>query len=888
MPKAFEVETQEKEQPLILLFGENPLIPPLIKAYKKDFKLILVAKSSDFIGNSKNLYQINPFSSHLVLKLKEEIDYAVLFLEKQDIKINLANFLSKFEQDKTRVVCIIPINSLNGFYDLILDLKKKNNIFFLILGDLFGKDEKNIHSSVSEIIEKAFETKIIKLSGNELSPIFPISVGDTIKGINQVLFGTSKSKLYYLFYEHPQTLISAVHLLKRVEPELEIRIEEEKIIEQEQSPSHEKVEQQIKTKLQIKPEFLNGNLLGFERSVNELFEKQEKVKYDEKTKYKKGLVQKGVETLNQRLTVPFITTALAFLLFIVINLSFVLSAFIFTRRAVLALENGEYNKMLSLGKTAKVFFDLSQPNVAALERITPKLLNSLELNLLDDFLKNTKLFTLSLTFDEKDGIREERLIHAISSIVSFYFKGEELKAETKNSTVLTRLVNPKNSKLISLLQVLPEVLGFKKEMKYLVLFQNNGELRPTGGFIGSIGELSLVSGKIKDFKILDVYDLDGLLKAHVEPHYIVRRYLQPHLYLRDSNFSLDFGKTASYSALLYNLETKKQVDGIIAIDYEILRRIIEKIGPLTIREYNKTLNKDNTFEFIQKTIETDFFPGSTQKKDLLTDILNQLTITVQGDKEKLYTVLSLIPDLLEEKHILFAFRSNSIQPIFTVSGFSGSYQDPREKPETIYDFLSVNEANIGVNKANVYVKRHVGYDVIISDKEINSKVTLTLTNKGDKPVDYKVYIRVVTPIGSTLSSIKIGGQEQKVVQAVTDYRDYEKKGFKPPVGLEVDNLIEGNHQTFGFITTVPKGEGLLIEVSYRNGVTSNFSNILDYSLLYIKQPGTNDYPLKIRFQYPEDFVPQGVENASFEKEMIVIDKRIKTDKEFKVKLLKGK
>jgi len=64
------------------------------------------------------------------------------------------------------------------------------------------------------------------------------------------------------------------------------------------------------------------------------------------------------------------------------------------------------------------------------------------------------------------------------------------------------------------------------------------ELRPGGGFIGSYGILTMDKGKVSDFKIHDVYDADGKLKASIEPQFPVRRYLKlPHLFLRDSNFS---------------------------------------------------------------------------------------------------------------------------------------------------------------------------------------------------------------------------------------------------------------------------------------------------------------------------------------------------------------
>ena len=79
---------------------------------------------------------------------------------------------------------------------------------------------------------------------------------------------------------------------------------------------------------------------------------------------------------------------------------------------------------------------------------------------------------------------------------------------------------------------------------YLLLLQNNMELRPTGGFIGSVGLLDLQDGKMNNLDILDVYTIDGQLKGHVDPPDPIRKYFnQPNWFLRDSNFDPDFANS---------------------------------------------------------------------------------------------------------------------------------------------------------------------------------------------------------------------------------------------------------------------------------------------------------------------------------------------------------
>jgi hypothetical protein len=83
--------------------------------------------------------------------------------------------------------------------------------------------------------------------------------------------------------------------------------------------------------------------------------------------------------------------------------------------------------------------------------------------------------------------------------------------------------------------------GRYAEKKYLVLFANNMELRPGGGFIGSFAIIKLKDYAIKDLKVYDVYDADGQLTEQIDPPDPIVKYLnQTHWYLRDSAFSPDF------------------------------------------------------------------------------------------------------------------------------------------------------------------------------------------------------------------------------------------------------------------------------------------------------------------------------------------------------------
>ncbi len=88
-----------------------------------------------------------------------------------------------------------------------------------------------------------------------------------------------------------------------------------------------------------------------------------------------------------------------------------------------------------------------------------------------------------------------------------------------------------------------KLLGDRYPHRYLILFQNNNEIRPTGGFIGSYAIMDINDGYIENLETYDVYDLDGAYWEIIEPPEEFYKFTSNWRF-RDSNYSPDF----SYSA----------------------------------------------------------------------------------------------------------------------------------------------------------------------------------------------------------------------------------------------------------------------------------------------------------------------------------------------------
>ncbi len=881
-----KLETHEKEKPIILISGDkNPLIPFLFENYRSNFKVVYLSDIESDRKKDENFYRIKPESASLIKSLEEKIDYAVIFLETNRDKNLVSAILGKLTEDKTKTLILFDIYNLEHFYDTLLQCKDDPNVHFLFLGDVYAElPEFNLHSQTSKIIKNAIKNKSLTLAGNALKPIFPIYYKDAVVGIGQILFGLRlMQRFFYLFYNHPQTYISAIHIIKRVEPDLDINYQEDGKVKDTEM-SFEKLQKDIRSKLATTPIFLDKYFLGFEKTL--AFFQKGKAE-DEEINKRPEIMEKA---LPKKSHIKFFGKALilACFLFIIINVIFAALGIFQLKSSLAAFKKSDYKNAYEIIGSAKIFLEITKPSVSIAAKIAQKFGDqSIDTNF-ETFTSSTNLLMtaskdLEIIKAFPQGIDREKLDQLVSDSLYLYFTSEEIKGRIK-SQALDTLDTPDLSKMLSLAQVATEIFGFDKEKNYLLLFQNNGELRPTGGFIGSVGELKIRSGKIEGFNIQDVYEYDGRLKAHVEPHYIIRRYLQPHLYLRDSNFDYNFQNAASMSALIYSLETDRKVDGVIAVNFEAVREIIKEIGPIKLTSYNKTLDEKNTFEFLETTIDENFFPGSSQKREVLESLLSHLTLKLEQDKNSFIKAAILIPRLLSEKDMLISFNAKSVQNTFSANGYGGEYRDFRKKEQDVMDdFLGINEANIGVNKANIRVERNTEYEVSLGGK-ITSRVIHKVKNSGDNA--YRAYIRIISPLGSDLSSVRIDGREQKITKAIVDSKIYEDKKFKPPDGLEVDNTIEDGKQVFGFIINVSPKTEQKIEVFYDNGMNPVSGSIITYSLLFIKQPGILVHPLTVRLKYDKSYAPKVVENAKLLENAITFSEALVRDKEFKIKLIR--
>ncbi len=885
MRKLLHEEVYDSKKPLLLIVSNNTLLQEAL------FDELSSKLSILFVGNpipkkdSSNIYHIKPSDLHLLPHLSEKISYAVIHLSTIQEKEYLETTFKKLKQDRAKSLILIPANNYESFSDVLLHINSEANIIPALYGTIL--EENTSDNELLKIIRIALRKGTIRLSGKDLSPIFPISKRDFLTGIKQLLFSRKPKGLYYLFYKAPETLLSAIHLLHRIEPDIDLEINHEHPIQRFVERST--MTQNLKNKLQVKIYHLDYHLKGFLYAVEHLGVSTIKAPSYKKTKRKK----RTPPSFSFLKFTPSISLALfsGLILFIMINIIFGIAGFLFLRSSIHAFENNDFVKAKNHGVLAKRVLSVPLPTLLVTESALsyfPSLKNTAET--LHLVTTTVELTTSSSSLIEKldtvsAGIEKEAFENILLDSQHLYHVGSRILLGQENQTI-SNILTPQTTKILSLLPVAPTILGYNGEKEYLLLFMNNAELRPTGGFIGSIGRLIVEEGRVKDFKIQDVYELDGQLTRHIEPHYIVRRNLQPHLYLRDSNFDLDFERSASMSARIYNLESGNTPDGVIAVDFTIIQRILGITGPIKLRNYDFTITSDNSMEFLQKTIEEDFFPGSTQKRDVLNELMTSITLEMEKNPEYFISTAFLLPELLDEKHILLSYQAEEIQKLLSALHYTGTIPDRKEQnDEKIYDTLGFNEANIGTNKANKDVSRSITYKADLTTRLSTANLTLRNTSKTD---DYKTYLRLIVPQNSIFQEVALNGKEQKTISAIQDPKIYELANFSPdPNSLEIETTDDYQKTIFGTVVTIPKGEIVTISFTYTNPTLFLDDKKNTYSLTLIKQPGTQTTPTNIDLLFPPAYLPKGESIRSFGDGIVTLEDDLKTDTILTTAFIKG-
>ncbi len=406
----------------------------------------------------------------------------------------------------------------------------------------------------------------------------------------------------------------------------------------------------------------------------------------------------------------------------------------------------------------------------------------------------------------------------------------------------------------------------------LVLFENNNELRPAGGFIGTYGRAVMDNGKITNLNISSIYDLDGQLKTKISPPNPLLA-VNDQWYLRDSNWFADFQISARKATDFYEMEGGETPAAVIALTPSFITSLLQITGPVEVPSFNTSLTADNFVENTQaiSTLSNDL--ALNQPKQILADffpIFMQKLKTLTPDQTK--QVLVAMFNQLQQKQIVIQSSNPQTQSQLESFNWAGRIFS------TDRDYLQLVSANLGGTKTDLSLQKKMDLITTIGSDSITNDLTLTVTNQQPKiyGTENTSFIRFLVPKGSKLLSTT--GFDKK------DLDSLKQQNYKqdPDVAAWENGLvkdissgtligIESDKTFFGNWLSVEGGQTKTIHLKYQ--LPFSLQSPDRYSLVLQKQIGSANTQFNWAVHFSgkklqwESFVPDLVEAGNLSKQV---------------------
>lgn len=315
-------------------------------------------------------------------------------------------------------------------------------------------------------------------------------------------------------------------------------------------------------------------------------------------------------------------------------------------------------------------------------------------------------------------------------------------------------VNDMND-LNHLIETLELVLGSETLKRYLVVFQNQHELRPTGGFMGSFAIVDFQKGKLVNVEVPGggTYDVRGQLPEYVKPP-LPLQLVNGRWEFQDANWFPDFSASAQKIAWFFDHARGTTVDGVIAVNASVLERLVGVLGTVTDEEYAITLTPGSAITTLQDVVETAGAEKNTQPKAavgaLFEEVLTRMSTVSQGD---LVRLLSAFHEAAEEKEIQVYANDEKVQQELRRFGWTG---EVLPVDTTKSDYLMVVFANVQGQKTDAKITQTVSHEVTVAeDGSVVDTVRIRRDHAGTPGERFYGgknigYVRVYVPRGATL------------------------------------------------------------------------------------------------------------------------------------------
>lgn len=391
------------------------------------------------------------------------------------------------------------------------------------------------------------------------------------------------------------------------------------------------------------------------------------------------------------------------------------------------------------------------------------------------------------------------------------------------------------------LEVAPEMLGSTRPVTYFIALTTPAEARGHGSFMGNWIELSIDAGQIEVNtygRSTDLNEAGDRPRTVTGPSDWIKRYggfgftnapggtvgENP---WQNITMSPHFPSTAQVITELYPQSGGTKLDGVFAMDVNVLSALLEFAGPVVVEGRDVPLTSDNAVEFLLHDQYVEF--AVNDRIDLLSSVTRTaLDQILNGELPSPQIMANRLGPLVAQGRLTAYSPNPTIEDLFTRVGMSGSLAC-----EETVDCFAVTVDNASGSKIEYFLDMKVDYSVAVeqgsSDARGTAKITVTNSAPATGLPDYVIGNLVGLPRGYNRMLLSIHSQ-LVYVRSTTSGGD-----------LDWWSSTEQGHNVSSAYLDVPPGE--TVELIVELGGPLNLRN--GYSVTVRNPPAVRPWTMNI-------------------------------------------
>lgn len=312
-----------------------------------------------------------------------------------------------------------------------------------------------------------------------------------------------------------------------------------------------------------------------------------------------------------------------------------------------------------------------------------------------------------------------------------------------------------------------DILGHEKRKRYLVVFQNADEIRPTGGFMWSMWLIDIFKWQIRLFQKKDVYAIEWDLKTVDYERLDAPKGLNElteKFWLRDANYFVNV-KDSSEAIKFFTDQAWLDIDGIVYVNQNILLHMLEITWPVYLDSAWESISSDNFSQLMSLLVESKISKEGTlgTPKQVLFDFMEVFIAKLVSDGKYFDYMQSIIHDMKSRDIILWNFdeQENTFLSKIWVTGNI----DFRASEDFSYPVFT----SLSGNKSDRYIERSYIHEVTSSqscDHDIRSTLVSSHNMTRQQKDTISEYIESLNIDDDSLLEIQWAARNRQYVRVI--------------------------------------------------------------------------------------------------------------------------